>query len=162
MKKIIIALLLCAVTLTGCLPNRDGGISFIENTPVETQILIEAGTIAVGSYFALKDEFPDDSERGLEAIRRADQYLLLSFGTGPLGNKPKYTLTQLIHSEVLNPILGSNDPDMARFKRWAIAARIVIGPDGSLTGVKWIDALLLADEALANDSTVTEEVRNET
>ena len=141
MKNIAIVMI-CIFSLTGCatIQNNTSGI------PEDTLILAEAGAVALGIYLTKESAFPDDEERGLIAIENANNYLLLMYGTGVMGVKPKYTLSSLLHSEILNRIV---DP---KIRRLAIVARLVINPKGGLTGISWTDALLMADEVLPIDN----------
>lgn len=121
-------------------------VPFTSNDPEPHEILAEAGTIALGIYTTKEDDIPDDAERGRLALESADKYLLLMYGYGPLGQKPKYTLASLVHSEVLSD-LGDT-----RLRRMAITARLVMNPDGSLTGISWVDALLMGEQVSPDEA----------
>ena len=112
---------------------------FLDADPPKHIILVESGVIAL-AFYETHDEIEDSQQRGLASIVAADNYLKFMYGNGPLNQNPKYTFSQLLHSEVLNKIV---DP---RLKKLAYAARIVLNKDGTLTGVAWADALLMGIE----------------
>lgn len=126
--------MLCVVScfLTGCstIPLLDSG------DPPQHIILVESGVIALAFYEA-HDDIEDSQQKGIAAIAAADTYLMFMYGNGALNMNPKYTFSQLLHSEVLNKIVDQ------RLKKLAYAARIVMNKDGTLTGVAWADALLM-------------------
>jgi len=138
MNKILLLLLIATVSFTGC-------ATFIENgEPTETMILVEAGSLAILFYEKLEDEIPDKQERGLACIAEANRYLLFMYGTGPLGQEPKYSLHKLLHTQILSEVQD------IRLRKLAYTARLMLNKDGTLTGLSWADALILG-EGVANE-----------
>lgn len=138
MRKFIAGMLVCvmALTTTGCATLTNANVQGI---PEEVIMLGEAGGVALLFYTTRKEDFPDNKVRGLQSIAEADSYLSAMYGTGMLGQEPRYTFAGLLHDVVLDRILSP------RVRRLAFVARIVVNKDGSLTGVPWADALLMAN-----------------
>lgn len=138
MKKLLLTLLITTLSLTGC-------ATFMENgEPTETMILVEAGSLALLFYETKEEEYPDKEALGLAAVQEANKYLLFMYGTGPLGQQPKYTLPKLLHTQVLSEVQD------VRLRKLAYTARLMVDKDGTLTGLSWGDALLLG-EGVANE-----------
>lgn len=125
MKKLLILCLMMSGCVTG-------------GAPSDLAVLGEAGGIALLSYTANPSDDPE--VKGEEAIKAADEYLAFSFGDN-LFNQPKYTVAGLVHSEIL---YGLAD---ARTRRLMFVARLVLRPNGKLTGMSWADALILGEQA---------------
>lgn len=138
MRKFILGLMICAITITGtgCATLTNANVQGI---PPEAIMLGEAGGVALLFYTTRTDDFPDNKMRGLQSIAEADSYLSAMYGTGLLGQAPKYTFAGLLHDVVLDKLISP------KVRRLAFVARIVINKDGSLTGVPWADALLMAN-----------------
>jgi hypothetical protein len=127
------------ITLSGCATLSKQLPSSGE--PSKVSILIEAGTIALLFYETKSDVLPDDQTRGLKALEQADKYLAYMYGYSLITQNPKYTVAGLLHQGILINI------DNIRLRKLAYTARLVLNPDGTLTGLSWADALLLGQDA---------------
>lgn len=155
MRKFILGIMICGLTLTstGCATLTNANVQGI---PEEAIMLGEAGGVALLYYTTREEEFPNNKVRGLQSIAEADSYLSAMYGTGILGQEPKYTFAGLLHDVVLDRVLNP------KVRRLAFVARIVINKDGSLTGVPWADALLMANTLPFEDPVTVDDIEEHT
>jgi hypothetical protein len=132
MKRLITTLLICVVSFTGCLTLSSGN----KGAPSNTSILIEGGLIGIAFYQTKDDDFPDNSERAIMALEKANGFIQAMYGDN-------YTISGLAHSLLESQISVIDNPQL---RKYIYIARIMIDKDGELTGIPLLDAILIADE----------------